>query len=123
MAYPYEQANSYDANTGKQNVEQKNTYQYISAATATQLKTGAGLLDVVSGLTGTQAVSFYDLTAGTIASLTNQIGQFPAVGVATANNPQPVASVPFHAQYNNGLFVVASSATMPAVTVSYSQEF
>jgi hypothetical protein len=122
MAYPYEAANAYQSADGKQNVEQKNTYQYIATATATQLKTGAGLLDVVSGLTGTQPVSFYDVANGTIASLASlsQIGIFPAVGTATANNPQPVASVPFHAQYNNGLYVVASSATMPVVTVSYS---
>ena len=123
MAYPYEQANSYDAATGKNNVEQKNTPAYLSAAGATQLTTGAGYLDLYSGTQGTGAINIYDLV-GTTASLANQIGAIPALPLtingATTNTQAPV-TVNFHAQYNNGLYVnIISSATVAAGTLSHS---
>jgi len=123
MAYPYEFYNSYDAGTGKSNVEQKNTPAYLSAVGATQLKTGAGYVDLFTGVPGTGAINIYDLV-GTTASLANQIAQVPAysltVNGGTANTQVPV-SLPFHVQYTNGLYLnTVSTATVAAGTLSYS---
>jgi len=124
MAYPYEKANTYDANSGRDNVEQKGTGAYLNLAGATQLKTGSGFIDQFSGFQGTGSVTFYDVAAGTVASLASlqTIGAFPAQSLSTAatavNAPQTVT---YHAQYNNGLYVnTVSTATVSAGTLSYS---
>ena len=122
MAYPYEAANSYDATTGKQAVEQKNTFAYLTQTGATQLKVGAGYVDLISGQQGSGAVQLYDVSSATTASLAtlSQIGVFPATSLSTAI-VLPPQTVNFHAQYNNGLYVnVVSSATVAQATLSYS---
>lgn len=123
MAYPYEAANSYQSADGKQNVETKNTPAYLSAVGATQLKTGAGYVDLFTGVPGTGAINIYDLV-GTTVSLANQIAQVPAylltVNGGTTNTQVPV-SLPFHVQYNNGLYLnTVSTATVAVGTLSYS---
>lgn len=123
MPYPYEKANTYDSSTGKDNVEQKNTPAYFTAAVgATQIKTGPGYLDLVSGLPGTGAVNFYDLAAGTTASLANQVASFPAGSLTqAATGVTAVNTLQVHGVLNNGLFInIVSTATTFNGTVSFT---
>ncbi len=121
MAYPYEAANAYQSADGKQNVETKNTYSYFTTAGATQLKAGAGYVDLISGIPGTGVINLYDVASMTTASLAtlNQIGTY-GVGAASATGVNPQTAW-YHSQYNNGLFLnIVSSATVANVTLSWN---
>jgi len=123
MAYPYEAANSYDAATGKQNVETKNTIAYLTQAGATQLKVGAGYVDLISGYQGTGAVQLYDVSSATTASLAtlSQFGGVPAASLAVVGGVNVPTTTFFHGQLNNGIYVnIVSTATVANLSLSFS---
>lgn len=89
-----------------QKVEQRNNAQYISTATTTTCKTGAGLLHTITVNGGTAGtIIVYDNTAasGTI--------------IASFDSTNALATYTFDAIFATGLTVITAAATK--LTVSY----
>ena len=95
---------------GSLGVEQKFTYNHITASTTTLVKTGAGVLHSIS-----------INSKGTIASITtifdSTTGSGAVIGVVDSLNL--FGSMTMDVQFTNGLTIVTTGTVAPDITVSY----
>lgn len=86
------------------------TPAFISSATTTQVKIGAGtLIGVIYAADATGTIAIYDATSGT----TNQRFSFKTDTV-------PMAFLPLNAAFTNGIRVVTATGAAPLVTILYN---
>ncbi len=95
-----------DLGNDVQKVEQRFSYTYISTATTTTVKSGAGFLHTVTVNGG---------TAGTIIGYDNTAGSGTVVFSFDSTNA--LATYHFNVSFGTGLTIVTSAATK--ITVSY----
>lgn len=95
-----------DLTTDIMKIEQQYVYQYISTATTTQVKTGAGMLhSIIIGETAAGAISIIDNTAGTTVNI-GQLKSSIAEGTYI-----------FNCKFESGLRIVTAAASK--ITVVY----
>lgn len=95
-----------DLTNDLQKVEQRYTYQYISSATTTQVKTGAGFLHAITvNTTAAGAISIIDNTSGS------------TVNIASLKSSVAEGTYVYNVSFSTGLRIITAAAS--DITVSY----